>query len=465
MFLERLNKYREKYSSQANWIGLTLLFGLLVWMFFYKLGVHPFIDWDESLYAQIAKESLLNHGLMNFTSWGHLWFEKPPIIIWLVALGFKIFGINELGGRFFVAVFSFLTAVVIYLLAKELFKSKIAGWLSVGVLLICHNFFWYAFILNFDIPVGLFIALSIYAFIKAQASPKYFYLFWASLALGVMTKSVIGLLPLPILLIYALISRNFKFLRQKSFYWGIIVFLLIAAPWHIWETVKNGRVFWDNYLLYQVFARYSTGIENNGGSFWTYLEIFKVNPFLAVLTAVSAIYSLVKSFFDRRLALPLVASLFIFLFFSSAATKGYSYILVIYPYLAVMIGSTLSDISLYIKPLYLRTLSLVVLMGLFVFLGTRYELDKVPRSNQDSYFLDNKFVGLWLKQNYPNAQIYTDAWYHAGPAVFFYYGKQIPNLPENILKPGGTASVSAQLLLHRPTRDVITIDNYLVVTQ
>jgi 4-amino-4-deoxy-L-arabinose transferase-like glycosyltransferase len=463
--LNKFTAYLQKYSAELNFIGLVLLFGLLAWMFFYKLGVHPFIDWDESLYAQVAKESLQNHHLLNFTSWDGQWFEKPPLMIWLIAVGYKLFGINELGGRFFVAVFSFFTSIVIYLLAKELFKSKIAGWLCVGVLLICHNFFWYAFILNFDIPVGFFILLTIYGFIKGQANPKYFYLFWLALALGVMTKSVIGFLPLPILFMYSLASKDFKYLKTKQFYYGIGLFLLIVAPWHIWETVKNGKNFWNNYLLYQVFRRYSSGIENNGGPFWTYLEIFKVNPVLTILTVISIIYSGIKSFSKRVFALPLIASLFIFFFFSSAATKGYSYILVIYPYLALMIGSALNDIISLIKSAYARAFFACLLMSVFIFSGTRYEFDKVPRSNNDPYFQDSKFVGLWLKQNYPDALVYTDAWYNAGPAVFYYYGKQIPGLPESVLKPAAPTMVKAQLLLHRLTRDVIKVNDYIVVTR
>jgi hypothetical protein len=265
-------------------------------------------------------------------------------------------------------------------------------------------------------------------------------------------------------LAYAIVCRDFKFLKDKAFYWGLGLFMLIVAPWHIWETVKHGKSFWDNYLLYQIFTRYSTGIENNGAPFWTYLDIFTANPLLATLTAASAIYSLVKSFSDRRFALPLLACLIIFLVFSISATKRYNYLLIIYPFLCVMIAAVLFNAINYIKLVYLRAASVAVLMALFIFLGVRYEFSKVARVSQNDNNLDNRFVGLWLKQNYPDAQIYTDAWYHAGPALFFYYGRQIPTIPETLLNSSAGPKIGT-LLLHRPTRDVIAVKDYIFVTQ
>lgn len=303
---------------------LTVLFwtvglSLFSYLLFYKLGFHPFLDWDESIYAQVAKEAITNHKYLDFTYWGNFWPEKPPLPIWFTIIGFKIFGITEFGGRFFIAIFALLICILTYFIGKEFGKSKIAGTLSVLALLICHHFFLSSFFLNFDTFVGFFIGLAILSFKKAETNSKFYYLFWTSIALGILSKNVVGLLPFAIIVPYSIFTNNFSWLKQKVFYFGLIIFFIIVAPWHIFMTFKFGKAFWDNYLLYHVFTRFSNGVENNTGPFWTYLDIFKLNYVLAPVTIISFVYFLLKSFKEKSyLFLPLSC---LIIFFSSALQR------------------------------------------------------------------------------------------------------------------------------------------------
>ncbi|MDE2312410.1 MAG: glycosyltransferase family 39 protein, partial [Patescibacteria group bacterium] len=340
--IKRLQAYSWKdYLKAAGLLGLFIVYGYFL---FRHLGFRPFIDWDESIYAEVAKEALRSHHFFSFTLYGVPWFEKPPLMIWLTALGFKLFGVNEFGGRFFVPVFSLGTITLTLLLVKKLRSGYLAMFLTMLSFAVCYHFFFHSFFLEFDIPVGFFILLSLYGFLLALQRPKFFYLFFAGIASGVLTKSVIGLLPVPIALLYSLLSRQWTYLKNKTFWLGAALCAAVVVPWHIWESLKFGWAFWHSYLFYHVLERYATPLEHNGGPFNYYFPILTQNGAFAILTLISSLYFAWRGLKRRAYWLPLVAAVFIFLFFSSAQTKGYGYIVVVYPYLLAMFGITLADL-------------------------------------------------------------------------------------------------------------------------
>src|SRR5690349_6139419 len=161
-------------------VFLVLCFGLVA---FRHLGTHAFNAWDESIYAEVAKESLLHHNQVSLTFFGKPWYEKPPLMIWLTELGFASFGITEFGGRFFVALFAIGLVVLTWFLIRELFNKASAALVGLAAFFLCFQFLEVSHYLYFDIPVSFFILLSTYAFVRVgKGSPRWWYVFWASLA-------------------------------------------------------------------------------------------------------------------------------------------------------------------------------------------------------------------------------------------------------------------------------------------
>lgn len=311
-------------------------------MVFYKLGNRPLRDYDESIYAQVAKEALVSHHQLGFTWLGNeglgrnlFWFEKPPLMVWLTEFSYKVFGLNEFAARFWVAIFSVAIFVLTYFTAELLFNSQKTALLSSSLFFISFQFIDNTGVLQFDIPVTFFILLAIFSFyLSLKVSNKFYYLFWLALGLGVLTKSVIGLLPLPIIFLYSIAYRDFSYLKLKQFYWGLVLFLAIILPWHIIETVRYGKMFWGQYLLYHVLERFAQPLEGNKGTFWFYWDIIYSRKLLISLAIVSFAYFLLsKKLKHNNYGLIFIATIFTFLFFSSAKTKLAAYILVLYPLL------------------------------------------------------------------------------------------------------------------------------------
>lgn len=455
-------------------ILIILCFALLAiysYFLFYHLGQRSFIDWDESIYAQVSKEALLSHNYFSFTFWGSHWFEKPPLMIWATMLGYKIFGINELGARFFVPVFALATIILTLLLVKKITRSNLAVFLTAACFGICYQFFFHSFFLEFDIPVTFFILLSVYSFLLALEKPKFFYLFFTAVALGVLTKSVIGLLPLPILFIYLLVSGQFKKIKNRQFLWGIGLAALLILPWHIWETIKFGKSFWNIYLFYHVIERYLQPLENNGGPFSFYLPILWQNAVFTILLIISILYfafqTLKKNY---NYFLLLLASAFIFLFFSAAQTKGLGYIVVFYPFVLAMFGITLADFLNKSPSKILKISAVAILVAVFLALGWQEQNFKILRlenSPDAMYYDENRSIVNFILAKYPNKAVYGASWVEANLAFNYYLGKPVPTLPKdtpaNLLPPKNFDQTPKYRIFHQVKRSVYNFPEYLYI--
>lgn len=432
--------------AQLTFIFLLGIFSVFV---FYKIGDTALRDFDEAIYAQVAQEAFQGGDQLGFTWNGNIglyrpggWFEKPPLMIWLIQLSYSLFGINEFSARLWTAIFAVLTVALAGLFAKQLTNSWRAAVITSGLFLTAFHFIDHASILQFDIPVGFFILLSLYSFWKAKSNSKFFYLFWIAVGLGVMTKSVIGLLPLLITGTYFILARQWAILKSKELYLGSLLFLLIAVPWHIIEHIRFGKEFWNQYLFYHLLKRFSTGLESNGNDFWFYWKILFAHKvfFWSYLAAFA--YSLFKVWRNKEYLYLVLASLIIFLFFGTAKTKLSAYILVIYPYLAITTSLALCQLikkidwlGKYLNPAkYISGAIVVFLLIVFVFFGYRYNQYKLLKNRQD-YYADSKQIGNFLKDNYQNLPVFYYSQVGTKPSLIFYSNRVINFLPYPSPKP------------------------------
>lgn len=454
----------NKNQNLFEYLSLIILLGLFAYFLFYHLGRHYFIDWDEAIYAQVAKEIVVNHQWLSLTYFGNAWFEKPPLMLWLTAFGFKIFGINELGGRFFVALLAEGTIALTYFFTKKISGSKLAAFLATSSYLICFHFWHDAYFLQLNTAVCFFILLAMFSYLKFDEGKKYFYLFFISLALGVLTKGVVGLLPLPIIVIHGFIFSNFKFLKNPHFYSALFTGLTIVLPWHIYMSVKFGKEFWDIYLLLHTLQRFSSQLENNGGPLGYYITLISQNDVFKILILGSLIYFLFK-IKVKNYAFILISTLFIFSFFSLAKTKGYGYMTVIYPYAMAMIGIALKEFLSFSKSKILITLSVSVILIVFVFSAQGQNKYKLFKWENEQVFIDNKEIADFLHSNYENTPIYVSSWQYGATALNYYLGRPTASLPKNIIVPTDYSKLTKARVFHRANRSIYLINNVIYIAQ
>ena len=99
--------------------GSLVLFLLIVAFYLYGLGQLPLLGPDEPRYAQVAREMFLRGDLITPTLGGHLWFEKPALLYWMMIGAYKLFGVSEWSARLPSAVSGILTIAAVFLVGRR----------------------------------------------------------------------------------------------------------------------------------------------------------------------------------------------------------------------------------------------------------------------------------------------------------------------------------------------------------
>ena len=97
-------------------------------IFFTNLGGAALWDMDEALYASAAREMFQRGDWVVPWFNGQMFPEKPPLMFWTMMAGFELFGVNELGARFFSAVLGVATALAAFHLGRILFSARVGLW-------------------------------------------------------------------------------------------------------------------------------------------------------------------------------------------------------------------------------------------------------------------------------------------------------------------------------------------------
>src|SRR3990167_2469683 len=191
----KLSKYKitkkekmTKIKSATPIIFLTILFGLI---FFYRLDYNTLASWDEAWYGSIAREMARSGDFIRMMWNGKPYFDHPPMGFWLMAISYKLFGINEFSTRFPSTLLGLLSILLIYKTAIELYGKKVIG---VAAALIMGTSVWYVIRVrsgNLDSIFILFNILTVFLSVKSANNFKFFPLVMLALAGLVLTKTLV----------------------------------------------------------------------------------------------------------------------------------------------------------------------------------------------------------------------------------------------------------------------------------
>ncbi|MCF6185312.1 MAG: glycosyltransferase family 39 protein, partial [Bacteroidales bacterium] len=107
---------------QKSVLNINLLIVLVSSLLFIPFlgNVHLF-DWDEINFAESAREMIVTGDYLNVKINFNLFWEKPPLFIWMQVLSMKVFGINEFAARFPNALAGIITLLVLFNIGKKHF--------------------------------------------------------------------------------------------------------------------------------------------------------------------------------------------------------------------------------------------------------------------------------------------------------------------------------------------------------
>jgi 4-amino-4-deoxy-L-arabinose transferase-like glycosyltransferase len=292
---------------------------------------------------------------------GIRYLEKAPLMYWSMAASFTLFGPQDWAARPPLAIATLALLLVVYATGRRVFASDIAGFYAALILLTSFGIFIYTRIIIPDVIVCLWLSLAMLLFWmslgQAQPSRATAWGFAAACALNVLTKGLIGVVfPLAIVIIFLLLNRNLGHLRRWHTFSSLLVFLLIALPWHIAAGIANpsqgnpggtipavGNVhgfFWFYFVNEQVLRYLNRRVPRDYDTvplllFWGLLAAWLM-PWVAFV--FKAIVPVRK---DQAWRLLGIWAAVVMVFFSFSTRQEY-YALPALPPLALMIGGWLA---------------------------------------------------------------------------------------------------------------------------
>jgi 4-amino-4-deoxy-L-arabinose transferase-like glycosyltransferase len=343
---------RALASTTFLWV-LALLF-TIVW--FAMLGARTLVPTDEGRYAEMAREMLATGDWITTRLNGIKYFEKPPLQIWMTAVAFKFFGLGEWQARLWTGLCGFAGIVLTGFAGARVFGRETG---IVAALVLASSLFWAAMghINTLDMGLAGGMTLTLAGMLIAQRSTaadeapsrlRWMLACWAGMGLAVLSKGLIGLaLPGAVLIVYTLVSRDWAIWKRLLLGWGFLVFGLVTVPWFVLVSIRNPE-FPQFFFIHEHFQRFTSKVHHREGPWYYFLPILAggLLPWLAI--TIQSMWAGVQENRDARMAgernpfrpktLLLVWSILIFVFFSVSSSKLPSYILPIFPSLALLIA-------------------------------------------------------------------------------------------------------------------------------
>lgn len=325
---------------------LLLFCALVVYLtLFYQLGNLAFLGADEPRYARIAQEMNLRGQYVTPTLNFRPWLEKPPLLFWLEAASFRLFGVQEWSARLPVALLAVWTLGITGVLAFQVAGGR-AAVLSSLVLATSGLFFVFGRAASTDMPLVAALSCAMACAYRAGFSRR---AVWgaplgAALGLAVLAKGPVALVLFgAVFILYSLLTQSWGWnWRQCAL--ALLTFMAVAVPWFwkIWS--ENGFDFVATFWLNHHLARFVTTIHHHWQPFWYYLAVLLVGFFPWVVFLGGSLVRLWEN--RRRLLEPLwrphlfwwLWVLVPLVFFSSSQSKLPGYILPVFPPLAAIVG-------------------------------------------------------------------------------------------------------------------------------
>jgi 4-amino-4-deoxy-L-arabinose transferase-like glycosyltransferase len=349
---------------------LMLLVFLFAAAIYLGCSVSPpsLMDDVDAVQAQIGKTMLTSGDWVTARLDGVVYLEKAPLIYWLMAIFYKIFGVADWVARLPVVLSSIALALLSAAFGMWAFGKR-AGFYTGLCISTCVGLFLFTRIQIPDVMLTFTIALALWAFLRALDEEEKHPRLWAailaaSLGTGLLLKSLVGIVfPVAAALLYLFFTKQlfsrgaWQRLHPVS---GTFIALLIAAPWHILATLRNppyfawtlksGPGFYHGFLWFYFIneqllrflnLRYPRDYNTVPRLYFWMFHLLWFFPWSVYLPAITKLSFRPVDRAGRSRLLALCWLGFILVFFTFSTTQEY-YSMPSYPAFALLLGCAMA---------------------------------------------------------------------------------------------------------------------------
>jgi len=386
---------------------IVVLFLICYALFLFGNDLFSLSDPDEVFYSMTAHEMAAKNEWMTPLIFGQPQFEKPPLTYWLLETAFKTWGESPFTARFFPAVFATLGVLAVYFLGLMGFRDERKAFLSALVLATSAFFAGMGKTVFTDMIFTVFILCAFTMFVLAFTDRRHqaigFIGFYVFCALATLTKSPLGfLIPQTAVILFLLYQRQIGFLRNWWVPTGILLYLVIALPWYLYIYKQYGHAFIQEFFYNDHWRRLLVA-EHKGNDHWFFYPMTMIAGLfpwsLFLLAAWVDLFKRLKSSVTVIDYLSLSWIVAVLMVFQIAHSKLASYILPLFPALALMTGNFLGNALSQIQHRQKMQNLLCASFGILVLLGiapmaAHKILQHYISSQLPMYFLSGSLIAL-----------------------------------------------------------------------
>ncbi|MFZ0396333.1 MAG: glycosyltransferase family 39 protein, partial [Terracidiphilus sp.] len=264
---------RSGPSPVAAWLILGLIFAAVQ---FAALFRPPLLDDVDATHAEAAQHMAETGDLVTLYVNGVRYLEKPPLPYWLTAADYRIFGQNVFATHLPNALAILGCAWICWLWGARAWGRRAGYYAALAMLTAIGPFLFTRFAIP-DVLLTFLLLLALWNFLTGledRRAPR-IYAMWAALALATLAKGLVA----PVFFIAAavpflMLSGLWRRWRELKPVTGVLLFLAVAAPWHILAglanpdqghplgnhpTVGNVHGFWYFYFINEHVLRFLGG--------------------------------------------------------------------------------------------------------------------------------------------------------------------------------------------------------------
>jgi 4-amino-4-deoxy-L-arabinose transferase-like glycosyltransferase len=285
-------------SKIKNYAPEIIIFGAIIFLQFYRVGLGEIQSHDEGRYILRAEACLRFGAWLDQTQYaigGLFSSSHPPLIVWMMALMRFLFGTSSYVSRIISPIAAVVSLVFFYKLAGRFFSrnTSLFGMAALGA---AQHFLLYSHKGQFDIPMFAFVVTSSYYAIRAFQEEKSGLAILAGALFGcvLMSKAIQGLYLFPFIcsLIYIYPTKK----RWKLLVTILLTFALVALPWYIFMYLKYEHFYGENAGLIASLKDNSYAGGSTKNQWWYYINQTLVNfPLLIIgFTVIPSVFKLLK---------------------------------------------------------------------------------------------------------------------------------------------------------------------------
>ncbi len=201
----------------------------------------PLLDDADATHATAAQYMARSGDWVTLNVDGIRYLEKPPLPYWLAAADYRLFGFNVFATHLPLTLGVLGLAILAWAWGRRAYGERAAFYAALSILTSVGVFLFTRIFIP-EVLLTLLLAFALYNFLIGleDEKPSRFYLTWVALALAMLAKGLVApvfffLAAVP----YLLLTGDWRRWREFRLLSGILLFLAIAAPWHILAGLRN----------------------------------------------------------------------------------------------------------------------------------------------------------------------------------------------------------------------------------